>query len=43
MKIGQLIIGNKKFKDAKFPKLEGQFDNLVEYGQSCDFKQLGEK
>ena len=41
MKIGQLIIGNKKFKEAKFPKLEGQFDNVVEYGQNPEILFIG--
>lgn len=33
MNIKKLIKGNQKFKDAHFPKLEGQFEDLVENGQ----------
>jgi len=31
--IDNLIKGNKKFKGSKFLKLEGKFNDLVEYGQ----------
>lgn len=41
MNIDKLIKGNKKFKDAHFPKLEGRFDNLVQHGQSPETLFIG--
>ncbi len=41
MKIEELIKGNKKFKDAKFPKLEENFGDLVEYGQNPEIMFIG--
>lgn len=39
--ISKLIKGNKKFKDAHFPKLECTFDDLVENGQKPQILFIG--
>jgi carbonic anhydrase len=41
MLINKLIQGNKKFKDTTFPKLEGDFEDLVTYGQKPDVLFIG--
>jgi len=41
MNIKKLIKGNKKFKDAHFPKLEGKFDDLVINGQKPEVLFIG--
>ncbi|MEA2019187.1 MAG: carbonic anhydrase [Campylobacterota bacterium] len=41
MNIDKLIKGNKKFKDAHFPKLEGKFDDLVVNGQKPQVLFIG--
>ena len=41
MNIDKLIKGNKKFKDAHFPKLEGTFEDLVENGQNPNILFIG--
>ena len=41
MNIDKLIKGNKKFKDANFPKLEGKFEDLVENGQNPNILFVG--
>jgi len=39
--IDKLIKGNKKFKDANFPKLEGKFEDLVQNGQKPSILFIG--
>ena len=39
--IDRLIKGNEKFKNAHFPKMEGKFENLVEFGQSPEVLFIG--
>jgi len=41
MNIDKLIKGNKKFKDANFPKLEGKFDDLIANGQNPNILFIG--
>ena len=41
MQLEQLIKGNKKFKNSKFPKMEDKFNNLVEYGQNPEVLFIG--
>ncbi len=41
MKIDNLIKGNKKFKDIHFPKMESNFENLVQNGQSPEILFIG--
>lgn len=41
MHIDELIQGYKKFKNTKFPKLEGKFGNLVTDGQKPDVLFIG--
>ncbi len=41
MMIDRFIKGNKKFQDAHFPKLENDFDNLVEFGQKPEVLFIG--
>ncbi len=41
MTMEALIKGNKKFKDAHFPKLEGEFEDLVKNGQNPEILFIG--
>lgn len=41
MNIEKLAQGNKKFKNTHFPKLEDDFENLVQYGQRPEVLFIG--
>jgi carbonic anhydrase len=41
MGLEELIKGNKKFQDIHFPRLESEFEDLVEYGQHPDILFIG--
>jgi len=41
MKINELIQGNQKFREASFPKFEGNLKELVEHGQKPEILFVG--